>query len=408
MLRRHFLEALVSTAASACASRVPSVVAPPASAPSPPSPPPAAPSRAPLPPIDAAVYASRLDRVRALCKGAGAAAAFVTSGTTSFAYLTGASMERSERLIALIVPLAGDPVVVAPSFEIERVKRTVHLHATLRGWEEAQSPFDLVRDGPWASGGGVLVEPHTEYLTAMGLARALPASKLVDGTAAFESLRVVKDAIELARLRRAIAITHETFDRAFAELRVGVTDREMSASIGRAFEREGYDGYALVQFGPLAALPHGHPTGAPLTKETAVLIDGGCKVEGYWSDITRTRWFGAAPPAEFTRVVEVVTEAQKAGIGRAKAGVEAQEIDRAAREVITKAGYGAYFTHRTGHGLGMDGHEPIYMVEGNRTPLVKGCVFTVEPGIYLPGRFGVRIEDDVVCKEAGAEVLEGG
>jgi Xaa-Pro dipeptidase len=358
--------------------------------------------------MGARVLAARIDRVRAIAREAGAEWTFVSSGTTSFAYLTGASIERSERLIALLVPTSADgaPVVVAPSFEVERVRRDLRLPATLRGWEESQSPFDVVRDATTARG-GVLVEPHSEYGTMMAFARALPDARLLDGSAAFESLRVVKQKEELARIRRAVAVTHDVFDRAFAELRPGVRDRDVSEAIARAFEREGYPGYALVQFGALSALPHAHPAGDALSTDVAVLIDGGCRVEGYWSDITRTRWFGGSPPAEFRRVVDIVSEAQRAGIARARPGVEAQQVDRAAREVITKAGYGAAFTHRTGHGLGMDGHEPIYMVEGNRTPLVPGCVFTVEPGVYLPGRFGVRIEDDVVCGEAAASVIEG-
>jgi Xaa-Pro dipeptidase len=353
------------------------------------------------------VFAARLDRVRALARDAGAASAFVTSGTTCFAYLTGAAVERSERLIALAIPVAGDAVLVAPSFELERMRRAMRARLSLCGWEEAQNPLDVVQCALSTSPGGILVEPHTEYDTAMALARAVPQSVLIDGTRAFSSLRVTKDPDELARIRRAIAITEETFARTFAALRPGVRDRDVSASVAQSFKREGFEGYALVQFGALSALPHGRPTGDPLATETAVLIDGGCNVDGYWSDITRTRWFGDSPPPEFRRVVDVVTEAQRAGIARARAGIEAQEVDRAARDVIAKAGYGPYFTHRTGHGLGMDGHEPIYMVEGNRTPLVAGCVFTVEPGIYLPGRFGVRIEDDVVCTSAGAEVLVG-
>jgi Xaa-Pro dipeptidase len=357
--------------------------------------------------MDDRVFLARAERVRVLAREAGAQWAFVSSGTTTFAYLTGASIERSERLIALLIPEAGDPVLVAPSFEVERVRRAVRLRAILRGWEESQSPYDVVREAAQALHGGILVEPHGEYGTAMALARALPGARLVDGATAFESLRVVKEAEELARIRRAVAITHDVFERAFAELRPGVRDRDVSKGIARAFEREGYEGYALVQFGPLSALPHAHPRGDELTRDVAVLIDGGCRVEGYWSDITRTRWFGAAAPAEYRRIVDVVAEAQRAGVARARPGVEAQEVDRAARDLIAKAGYGAYFTHRTGHGLGMDGHEPIYMVEGNRTPLVRGCVFTVEPGIYLPGRFGVRIEDDVVCGEAAATVVEG-
>jgi Xaa-Pro aminopeptidase len=136
-----------------------------------------------------------------------------------------------------------------------------------------------------------------------------------------------------------------------------------------------------------------------------VLIDGGCEVDGYWSDITRTRMFGAKPSAELAKLHAIVFDAQSAAIERVKPGVACQDIDRAARAVIDKAGYGAYFTHRLGHGLGMDGHEPAYMVEGNAQVLEPGFVFTAEPGIYLPGKFGVRIEDDVLCGPSGAIVL---
>jgi Xaa-Pro dipeptidase len=332
----------------------------------------------------------------------------VTSGTTTFEYLTGGALDRSERLIALVLPLAGEPVLVAPMFEVERVKRSVRLGAAVRGWQESESPFAVVRAALQSPAqGAVLVEPHVEFGTAEALGGALPGLRLIDGSGAFASLRVVKDAEEVARIRRAIALTEEIFERAFAALRPGVQDREVSSSIASAFREAGFEGYALVQFGAMSALPHGAPNGALLATESAVLIDGGCRVDGYWSDITRTRWFGSAAPAEFGRVAEVVREAQRAGIAHAFEGTPAQDVDRAARAVITEAGYGAQFTHRTGHGLGMDGHEPIYLVEGNATPLVSGCVFTVEPGIYLPGRFGVRIEDDVTCTRQGPVVLTG-
>src|SRR5262249_2896084 len=147
------------------------------------------------------------------------------------------------------------------------------------------------------------------------------------------------------------------------------------------------------------------PRGDALGERTVVLIDGGCMVDGYWSDITRTRFFGAEPPAEFVTLFDTVHDAQTAAMERVRPGVPAQDIDRAAREVIKKAGYGAYFTHRLGHGMGMDGHEPAYIVEGNKEELEPGLVFSVEPGIYLPERFGVRIEDDVACGTNGAVVL---
>jgi Xaa-Pro dipeptidase len=395
--RRQVLAAVAAGGAWACSNRMPAA-----------APPQGASRRAPLAPLSEATFARRLDRVRTLAREAGAEAAFVTSGTTSFAYLAGAPMDRSERLIALVVPAEGDPLLVAPAFELERVRRAVRVRATLRGWEESASPFEVLRDAlGQRARGGVLVEPHTEYATAAALARALPDTRLVDGAERFESLRVVKDDAELARIRRAVAITEDAFDEAFARLTSGVRDRDVAAGIRARFEREGVEGYALVQFGAISALPHAHPDGSALAEGTAVLVDGGCRVDGYWSDITRTRWFGGPAPDDFRRVEQVVREAQLAALARVRPGVAAQEIDREARRVIVRAGYGAFFTHRTGHGLGMDGHEPIYLVEGNTTPLVPGCVFTIEPGIYLPGRFGVRIEDDVRCGDGEGAILTG-
>ena len=367
---------------------------------------PAGPAYPALPPLGDATFARRYDRLRALAREAGASVVFATSGTTSFAYLAGARVERSERLIGLLVPVDGEPVLVAPSFEVERMRRQTRFRE-IRPWEEQQSPYAVARDalGAAHARARILVEPHVEYQSALALGRALPGATLVDGTAAFEQLRLHKDDDELARIRRAIQVTHDVFDAAIAELSPGVRDREVSAAIAAAFKRAGYDGYALVQFGPLSALPHGRPHGDELRAGTVVLIDGGCEVDGYWSDITRTQFFGGEPPAEFKQLHAIVHDAQSAAIAKVRPGVAAQDIDRAARAVIDKAGYGAFFTHRLGHGLGMDGHEPAYMVEGNPQPLEPGFVFTVEPGIYLPEKFGVRIEDDVVCGSDGAIVM---
>ena len=360
----------------------------------------------PLAPLGDATFARRYDRLRALARDAGASVVFATSGTTSFAYLAGARVERSERLIALVLPVEGEPFLVAPAFEVERLRRQTRIQ-DVRAWEERESPFAVARDalGAARASARILIEPHTEYQTALALGRALPGATLVDGTDAFERLRLHKDDDELARIRRAIAVTHDAFDTAFAGLRPGVRDRDVAQGIEAEFRTAGYSGGALVQFGALSALPHGHPGGDVLREGTVVLIDGGCEVDGYWSDVTRTWFFGGAPPAEFTRVYDTVHDAQSAAIARVRPGVAAEAIDRAAREVIERAGYGAQFTHRLGHGLGMDGHEPAYLVQGNTTALEPGFVFTVEPGIYLPGKFGVRIEDDVVCGPDGAIVL---
>jgi Xaa-Pro dipeptidase len=359
----------------------------------------------PLPPLGDATFARRHDRLRALTREAGASLAFLTSGTTSFAYLAGGRVERSERLIAMFMPVDGEPFLVAPAFEVERMRHQTRIHA-VTPWEEHESPYAAAKGALGARASArILVEPHTEYQSAIALGRALPGATLVDGTAAFERLRLHKDDDELARIRRAIAITQDLFDAAFAWLRTGVRDREVSAAIGDAFRAAGTTGYALVQFGPLSALPHGHPRGEPLRDGQVVLIDGGCEIDGYWSDITRTRFVGGEPPAEFKNVFDTVHAAQSAAIERVRPGVAAQDIDRAARDVIERAGFGARFTHRVGHGLGMDGHEPAYLVKGNAQLLEPGFVFTIEPGIYIPDQFGVRIEDDVACGPDGAIVL---
>jgi Xaa-Pro dipeptidase len=397
--RRQFLGGLAAGAVVAgCA-------APPSAKPVGPRPATASPYP-PLPPLGDATFARRFDHLRALAREAGSSVAFATSGTTSFAYLAGTRVERSERLIALIVPVEGDPFLVAPGFEVERMRRQTRIR-DVRPWEEHESPYAVVRDalGAARANARILIEPHTEYQAALALARALPGATLVDGTVAFERLRLHKDDDELARIRRAITVTQDVFDAAFAGLHPGVRDREVSRAIADQFQRAGYGGYALVQFGALSALPHGHPRGDVLREGMVVLIDGGCEVDGYWSDITRTRFFGGSPPAAFRRVHGIVRDAQRAAIARVRPGVAAEAIDRAAREVIEKAGLGARFTHRLGHGLGMDDHEPAYLVSGNAQPLEPGFVFTVEPGIYLPDEFGVRIEDDVACGPDGAIVL---
>ncbi|TMQ06437.1 MAG: aminopeptidase P family protein [Deltaproteobacteria bacterium] len=360
----------------------------------------------PLPPLGDATFARRHDSLRALARQAGASLVFVTSGTTSFAYLAGGRVERSERLIAVLLPVDGAPLLVAPAFEVERMRRQTRFK-DVRPWEEHENPFTIARDALGAAYGKakILIEPHTEYQSALALGRALPGATLVDGTAAFERLRLHKDDDELARIRRAVAVTQDVFDAAFAGLHAGVRDREVAQAIAERFRAAGYTGYALVQFGALSALPHGHPHGEALRDGTVVLIDGGCEVDGYWSDITRTRFFGGEPPAEFRKVHGIVHDAQSAALARVRPGVAAQDLDRAAREVIERAGFGARFTHRLGHGLGMDGHEPAYLVKGNAQPLEAGFVFTIEPGIYLPDQFGVRIEDDVACGPDGPIVL---
>src|SRR5947209_13943306 len=360
------------------------------------------------PSLSPEVFARRLDRARGELKARGLDLLIATP-STSYEYLTGYNPGRSERLIALLLPVVGAPAIVCPSFEVERIKR--HSIVTeLHGWEEQEDPHALVRETarrlrPGSGGGTIALESSTAYQTFLRLGHALPGWKFVDAGPVTDRLRVVKSPEEVALLRRAIAITLDAMAATFAQLAVGSTEVQVAQTLSREMERRGAPGGGLVQFGPSSALPHGGPAGPTLAREAVVLIDCGCRVGGYTSDITRTIWFGDHPSDEFRKVFNVVHDAQTAALELGHAGTPCQEMDRAARRVITAAGYGRFFTHRLGHGLGMDGHEPAYLVEGHRTRLEPGMVFTIEPGIYQLGKFGVRIEDDCVMTATGVEVL---
>jgi Xaa-Pro dipeptidase len=362
----------------------------------------------PIPPLGADVYQRRLERARALAKGAGATIIVATSGATNFEYLTGDDFGRSERLIALLLPVDGEPMMLSPSFEVERVRRGTKVGAsTIKGWEEEEDPFAMLKSllGTRGTRARFLVEPKTDYWAATRLQRTFPGATLLDGTDVFDDLRLVKTPEEITRMRRAIEITEDAIASTFDQLQPGMRDSDVAEIVSKEHASRGTRGGALVQFGPQSALPHGGTVDAALAENTVVLIDGGCRFQGYASDITRTRWFGEAPSAKFKEIYTVVRAAQDAAMDAVRPGVEAQAIDKAARDVITRAGYGEYFTHRLGHGMGMDGHEPTYMVRGNTRRLEPGYVFSVEPGIYRLGDFGVRLEDDFMCTATGGELL---
>ncbi|HTD71052.1 MAG TPA: Xaa-Pro peptidase family protein [Gemmatimonadales bacterium] len=354
------------------------------------------------------MFARRLERARSELKARGLDLLIATP-STNYEYLTGYNPGRSERLIALLLPVAGAPAIVCPSFEVERIKR--HSVITdLHGWEEQEDPHALVRETvrrlrPGSGRGAIALESSTAYQTFRRLGAALPGWKFVDAAPVTERLRVIKSPEEVGLLRRAIAITLDAIAATFAQLAVGATEVDVAQALSREMQQRGAPGDGLVQFGPSSALPHGGPGGPKLEREMVVLIDCGCRVGGYTSDITRTIWFGDSPSDEFRKVFNVVHDAQTAAMALGRPGTPCEDMDRTARTVITAAGYGPCFTHRLGHGLGMDGHEPEYLVEGNKTRLEPGMVFTIEPGIYQLGKFGVRIEDDCVMTESGVEVL---
>jgi len=239
------------------------------------------------------------------------------------------------------------------------------------------------------------VEGSTAYSTVSALGAR--AARVDDATGIFDEMRRVKSDQEQSLIqdagRRTVAAIRATHKR----MRAGMTEGDVERILEEEFVKQGARGGGLVQFGSSSAFPHGAPAERRLAKGDPVLIDCGCRVHGYTSDVTRTVSFGP-PSDELRKVYDIVDRAQVAGIQALKAGVSGEDVDRAARKVIEDAGYGQFFTHRLGHGLGLDGHEAPYLVHGNKTPLVVGNTETIEPGIYMPDKFGVRIEDDYAVR----------
>jgi Xaa-Pro dipeptidase len=335
---------------------------------------------------------------------------FIAEPSTNFQYFSGYNPGRSERLILLMIPMTGTPALICPAFEVERIKRNAVV-TDVRGWEEDQNPWKLVKKAgqdmkPPRRNGLAAVEPSTSYQSFLHIEDELAGWKFRNAAPVTERLRIIKSPEEISLIREAIGVTEAAMAATFSQLAVGMTERDVATLLSREMASRGASGGGLVQFGPSSALPHGGPSAGRLARETVVLIDAGSRVQGYTSDITRTIWFGDAPTDEFRKVYNLVHDAQTAALETAKPFTTlCQDLDRAARKVITDAGYGQYFTHRLGHGMGMDGHEVPYLVEGNETRLEPGMVFSNEPGIYQLNKFGVRIEDDCVMADSGVEVL---
>ncbi|MCA1581255.1 MAG: Xaa-Pro peptidase family protein [Acidobacteria bacterium] len=347
------------------------------------------------PPLSPDVFRDRQSRLRAAAKARSLDALFVTP-STNLAWAANLAIGRSERLTALLLFAEGPSVLITPSFEEANHKRTA-VADEVRTWNEEEDPLALT--AKILAGRKVVgVEGTTAYQTAAGLAAAAGA-KLEEGTPVFDSLRMVKSPEEQAFIKEAARRTNLAIDGAHNRMRGGMTESELARLLEEEFAKQGVRGGGLVQFGPSSAFPHGGPAERRLAKGDPVLIDAGCRVHGYSSDITRTASFGP-PSDELRKVYGLVDRAQVAGIAMLKAGTSGQDADRAARKVIEDGGYGQFFTHRLGHGLGMDGHEPPYLVRGNAKPLSTGNVVTAEPGIYMPGKFGVRIEDDYAVRDS--------
>ena len=360
-------------------------------------------------PISQAERLQRIARARELMQKTGIGAVVVEAGS-SLDYLTGVQWFRSERLTAAVIPAHGDPVIVTPFFESPSIRETLAIPAEVRTWNEDEDPLKLVADflrERGVAGEPIGIEETDRFFIVDGLKRDLPGVNIVSANPVVRALRMIKSPAEIALMQAANDLTMKAMRHAGERAKAGMTPHDFGAAIDAAtVALGGSPEFALVLIDEASALPHGSKKPQVVKHGSTILFDCGCTLHGYQSDISRTFVWGADPTAEQRKVWHQVHEGQQIAIRAAKIGVPAGAVDDAVRAAYTSWGYGPGYklpglSHRTGHGIGMDGHEPAYLVHGDTTPLAPGMCFSDEPGIYIPGKFGVRLEDCWHMTEAG-------
>lgn len=355
------------------------------------------------PAITPAERAARLARAREGLASIGADALLVNAGP-SLRYFTGVSWGTTERLVALLLPASGKPIMICPTFELGSLQAELLIEADIRLWEEDESPTDLVLDA-LPQNATLAVDPLLNF----GAARRLGEKRrIVDGAPVIDGLRMCKSAAELALMQQAKDMTLEVHRRAARILAPGIRASDVKRFIDQAHRALGGIGstFCAVQFGRATAFPHGLPGDQELEENQLVLIDTGTTVEGYHSDITRSYAFGKVDD-EIATLWALEKAAQAAAFDAVKPGNPCESVDAAARVVLEKAGLGPDYRlpglpHRTGHGIGLAIHEPAYLVRGDKTPLAQGMCFSNEPMIVVPDRFGIRLEDHFHVTATGA------
>jgi len=355
----------------------------------------------------------RMEKARRLMRESKIRAIFLEGGASLF-YFTGTRWGLSERTFGLVFPAEGEPGWVVPAFEEGRAREVIRFGSDIRVWQEDESPYarvaELLKDRGAATG-RIGVEERVRFFVFDGIRKQLPAADFVSADAVTAGCRMIKSAAEIKLMQRASDITIEAYRAALATLHEGMTQNDLRNNISAAYRALGVSGSALVIFGKYTAFPHGSIELQRLQPGDVVLVDDGCNVEGYQADITRTVVFGK--PTDRQRLVwDLEKKAQAAAFAAAKPGVTCESIDAAARKVITDAGFGPGYKlpglpHRTGHGIGLDGHEWTYLVRGNQTRVQPGMCFSDEPTIAIPGEFGIRLEDCMYITEDGARMFSG-
>jgi len=364
--------------------------------------------------IPASSYAVRIAAAQAAAQAAGVRALLIGVGP-ELEWLTGYEAKPLERLTMLVVPAEGDPAIITPRLEIGAAEQAAGIGSggvRIRSWLETEDPVDLVWESvPAGPVGRLVVSDTLRAAFLLRLQAAFPDAAFDIASPVVGPLRRAKDAAEVDLLRVAAQAADRVIMGLAAGRLVGRTEADVAAEVRTRLVDEGHDtaSFWIVASGPRSASPHHEPDDRIIAAGEPLLLDIGGRLGGYSSDITRTLWVtgaaGAAPDDTFRNVHSLVLSANQVGTAAVRPGVPAQDLDRAARAVIDAAGYGAAFFHRLGHGIGLEGHEDPYLVEGNTAPLIVGDAFSIEPGIYLEGRYGVRIEDIVICGQSGPDVL---
>jgi Xaa-Pro dipeptidase len=330
---------------------------------------------------------------------------------TSLYYFTGIRWGISERLLALVIPRAGQPLLISPAFEEARMRELMRYPIEVRVWQEDESPTKLIASSLAEKNlrsGRVGIDEALPFTFYDHFRAAAPTFDCVSADPITIACRAHKSPHELELLRLACEATCDVYRQVFQNLNEGMSEEEISRMVNAGYAKMNLRGYALVLLGASAALPHGTKQPQKLKEGDVVLIDGGCLVEGYESDVTRTGILGK-PTEKIQLAYETVRKAQNAALDAARNGKLSGSVDDAARSVITSAGFGPdykFFTHRLGHGIGLDGHEHPYLVRGSKTILEPGMTFSNEPGIYIPNEFGIRCEDLMaITPEGPAQLL---
>lgn len=359
-------------------------------------------------PIDAAERARRLSRAQGLMKANGIGAVLIEPGS-SMVYFTGVRWGRSERLTAAILPVEGEPCIVTPFFEEPSVRETLSVPAEVRVWQEDQNPLavvaGLLRDRKLANR-PIGIEETARFFAFDGLQKVLPDARLVSANPVVRGCRMIKTPAEIALMQVATDVTMAAYRWLHPRVEAGMTGAEVGALMSAATRKlGGAPEFSMALIGEASAYPHGSKQVHRVADGQVVLMDCGCTVQGYQSDVSRS-WVHGTATTEQRKVWDTVAKGQQVARGAARIGAPAGSIDDAVRRFYTAQGYGPDYrlpglSHRTGHGIGMDGHEPVNLVRGEATQLAPGMCFSNEPGLYLPGKFGIRLEDCFHMTEAG-------